>query len=52
MNNRDKKCDECGKSLEPSQYAKLKREGEPAVKMSENLVCRNYLTCKKAEKEV
>lgn len=52
MSSQNKKCDECGELLGPSQYAKLKREGEPAVKMDEDLVCRNYPACKKAEKEI
>jgi len=46
------KCEVCGEPLKPSQYAKLKREGEPAEKASENLVCRNYPACPKAEKEI
>ena len=52
MNKENKICDECGEFLKPSQYAKLKREGEPAVKADENLVCRNYPACTKAEKEI
>ncbi len=52
MSNQDKKCEECGEVLQPSQYARLKREGEPSVKASDNLVCRNYPACKQAEKEV
>lgn len=52
MNNQNKRCDECGVPLKPSQYASFKREGEPAVKMGEDLVCRNYPACKKAEKEI
>lgn len=49
--NQEKRCDECGEPLKSSQYASLKREGEPAVKADENLVCRNYPACKKAEVE-
>lgn len=52
MNNQNKRCDECGELLQLSQYLSLKREGEPAAKMDEHLVCRNYPSCKKAEKEV
>jgi hypothetical protein len=47
-----KKCEACGGPLKPSQYARLKREGEPAEKAFENLVCRNYPACPKAEKEI
>jgi len=46
------KCEACGEPLKPSQYAKLKREGEPAEKASGNLVCRNYPACSRAEKEI
>ena len=52
MTNKNKRCSECGKPLRPSQYLKLKKEGEAAVKTDENLVCRNYPACKKAEKEI
>ena len=45
------KCEECGEPLKPSQYARAKREGEPAVKLNDNLVCRNYPKCEKAEKD-
>ena len=38
--------------LKPSQYARIKREGEPALKREENFVCRNYPDCPMAEKEV
>lgn len=48
----NKKCKECGEILKPSQYAMLKREGEPAEKENENLVCRNYPNCSLSEKEV
>lgn len=47
-----KKCNKCGEILKSSQYAKLKRDGEPAEKENENLVCRNYPNCDIAEKEV
>lgn len=47
-----KRCAVCGEPLKTSQYARLKREGEPAEKASENLVCRNYPACPKAEKEI
>ena len=50
--NTSKLCGECGESLGSLQYACLKREGEPAVKWSENLARRNYPACKKAEKEI
>lgn len=52
MDNINNKCAECGESLRPSQYASLKREGEPAEKEGENLVCRNYPNCNLSEKEV
>jgi hypothetical protein len=52
MNNIEKKCEECGKQLKPSQYGSIKREGEPAKKVGEDLVCRNYPDCPKAEMEV
>jgi ssDNA-binding Zn-finger/Zn-ribbon topoisomerase 1 len=45
------KCKECGELLKASQYARIKREGEPAVKETEDLVCRNYPKCPKAEKD-
>ncbi len=48
----NKKCKECGKIMKPSQYASLKREGRPAEKENENLVCINYPGCSVAEKEV
>lgn len=48
----NEKCKGCGEILKPSQYANLKREGEPAEKENEHLVCRNYPNCKVAEKEV
>ncbi len=48
----NRKCETCGVELKPSQYARLKREGEPATKADEDLVCRNYPDCPKAEKEV
>ena len=51
MDDEIKKCEECGEPLKPSQFARVKEEGEPAVKASENLVCRNYPKCKKAEKD-
>ena len=46
------KCEECGEFLKPSQYARLKRPGEPSEKENENLVCRNYPKCSQAEKEI
>jgi len=52
MNNTNKKCDSCGELLKSSQYARLKKEGEQSKKDAEVLVCRNYPTCNKAEKEV
>ncbi len=52
MTNESKKCEKCGELLKPSQFASLKREGEPAEKEYENLVCRNYPKCPNAEKEV
>jgi hypothetical protein len=48
----NKKCEKCGETLKPSQYASLKKEGEPAVKAEDNLVCRNFPDCSKAEKEI
>lgn len=52
MEKISKKCSKCGKLLKPSQYASLKKEGEPAKKEHENLVCRNYPNCSLSEKEV
>lgn len=52
MEDQNKRCEECGELLRPSQFARIQREGEPAVKIDENLVCRNYPTCSKAEKEI
>ena len=51
MNNLNQKCEECNELLKPSQYARNKGEGQPAVKCQDNLVCRNYPNCSKAEKE-
>lgn len=48
----DKNCENCEESLKPSQYAVKKEEGEPAVKEDDDLVCRNYPACEKAEKEI
>lgn len=45
-------CEECGEPLKTSQYARVKREGEQASKTTDNLVCRNFPDCPKAEKEV
>lgn len=50
MNNKDQKCEKSGELLKASQFASLKREGEPAEKEHENLVCRNYPKCDLAEK--
>lgn len=50
MNDQNRKCEECGKSLEASQYASRKNEGKEAKKESNELVCRNYPGCGKAEK--
>jgi len=52
MDDLAKKCEECDEPLRSSQYARLKREGEPASDARDNLVCRNYPDCKKAEKEI
>jgi len=52
MNNLNKKCEECGKLLGESQYARLKREGERTSKREDNLACRNYPDCSRAEKEI
>ena len=52
MNTLNNTCKECGVEKKPSQYARRKLDGEPAQKWSENLVCRNYPSCPKAEKEV
>jgi hypothetical protein len=51
MDNLNKRCEACGEVLRPSQYARTKKEGEPALKDNENLVCRNP-NCPKAEKEI
>ncbi len=47
-----KNCKYCGAELKPSQYARRIKDDGTAVKASENLVCRNYPNCAKAEKEV
>jgi hypothetical protein len=52
MNNSTEKCDTCGELLKPSQYARLKKEGQPASNVNDHLVCRNYPACEKAEKEI
>lgn len=49
MNDNNLKCEECGEDLKPSQYARRKPEGQAA---KQPLVCRNYLKCSKAEKEI
>jgi len=36
----------------PSQYVRIKREGEPSMRAEDALVCRNYPACEKAEKEI
>lgn len=52
MGDTIKICETCGKPLKPSQYARIKPEGQPAAKFEETLVCRNYPECPKAEKEI
>lgn len=52
MGNINRKCIECGELLQSSQYARLKKEGEPAKKEHESLVCMNYPKCTLAEKIV
>jgi hypothetical protein len=52
MNDLIQKCVKCGELLKPSQYARKKPEGQPAVKSDETLVCRNYPKCSLAEKEI
>jgi hypothetical protein len=51
MNNTNKICDVCGEPLKPSQFLRENPEGQPAIRSEENLVCRNYPKCPKAEKE-
>ncbi len=51
MDNQIKKCEKCEEMLKPSQYLRLEKEGEPIIREEENLVCRNYPKCEKAEKE-
>jgi ssDNA-binding Zn-finger/Zn-ribbon topoisomerase 1 len=51
MNNLNEKCVECGEVLKSSQFGLTKKEGEDAAKEINHLVCRNYPTCSKAEKE-
>jgi hypothetical protein len=41
----------CREPLKSSPYARSKIEGYPAVKEKNNLVCRNYPKCEKAEKD-
>lgn len=50
MDNQTKRCEECGELLKQSQYARVIKEGEVAIKDTENLACRNCPSCKKAEK--
>lgn len=47
----NKKCNECGQTLKPSQYASLKQGSQPTVKFEDKLVCRNYPKCPVSEKE-
>mgnify|MGYP001608947151 CR=1 FL=1 len=47
-----KTCEHCGAELKPSQYARRIKDDGTAAKASENLVCRNFPNCPKAEKEV
>jgi RNase P subunit RPR2 len=49
MDDTIKICETCGKPLKPSQYARIKLEGQSAEKSE---VCRNYPECPKAEKEI
>jgi len=51
MNDQIQKCEECGEPLKSSQFAKSKPEGYGSVKSHEDLVCRNYPDCEKAEVE-
>ncbi len=51
MSNEVKTCETCGEELKSSQFARRKPEGQPAMKASDNLVCRNYPECEKAEVE-
>jgi hypothetical protein len=44
-------CPECGEPLEHSQYARALRSDGSAVNADENLACRNFPHCKKAEVE-
>jgi len=52
MGNEDTICKFCGKPLKASQYLRRKNDGQPPVKESETLVCRNYPNCPKAEKDI
>jgi hypothetical protein len=52
VSNLNQKCEDCGEDLKPSQYASRKNEGNLTIKDNEDLVCRNYPDCEKAEKEV
>lgn len=46
----NQKCSECNQELKMSQYARLKKEGESAIRAEENLACRNH-SCKNHEKD-
>ncbi len=52
MDHENKKCEECGGLLEPSQYhPKARWEGDKVI-MPILLVCHNYPNCSKAEKPI
>lgn len=52
MVNSIKKCEECGEVLRESQYARKVKDDGVIIGANEELVCRNYPSCSKAEKEV
>ena len=45
-------CPECGEPLGYSQYARALRSDGSAVNAEENLACRNFPHCKKAEVDI
>ncbi len=51
-NDLGQKCEECGEPLKPSQFARIKRDGQASEQVDNGLVCRNYPACPKAEKEI
>lgn len=49
--NQNKTCQTCGVELKHSKFARRTNEGQDFVSAQENLACRNYPECPRAEKE-